>query len=350
VDFLAGHAGDHADKPFFLYLAFIAPHFPLHAPREDIDCHRGRYDAGWDALREERLKRLRAEGVVDCALSPRQPNVKPAWNLQAEALANRIGPGEAPRAVGWDELTDEQKRFQAQKMEVHAAMVHRMDREIGRVIEQLKSMGALDNTLILFVSDNGASAEQIIRGDGHDQAAAPGSRESFLCLGPGWSTAANTPFRYHKSWVHEGGVASPLIAHWPKGITARGGLRHAPGHFVDLVPTILEVTGTGAAPAWRAPDAPPLAGVSLAPALVDDVEIPRDGIFFSHIGHRALRVGDWKLVSVKDGPWELYDLKRDRSELHDLAADQPDRVADMAAQWTHRAETYHKQSGEPRVQ
>lgn len=349
IDFLAEHAREHAENPFFAYVAFIAPHFPLHAPQEDIAVYRGRYDAGWDEVRNRRLQRLRQEGVVGCDLSPRQPEVKPEWNMSPEALAARVGPGEAPRAVAWDELNEEQQRFQAQKMEIHAAMVHRMDREIGRVIAQLKAMGAYENTLILFVSDNGASAEQIIRGDGHNKAAVPGSGASYLCLGPGWSTAANTPFRYHKSWVHEGGVASPMIAHWPEGIRSRGELRRVPSHFVDLLPTILEVTGASATPAWRAVAAPPLAGVSLAPALNRDVETPRDCIFFSHIGHRALRVGDWKLVSVKDGPWELYDLRQDRSELHDLAATQPERVAAMADHWHRLAEEYRGQSGEPRV-
>ena len=222
LDFLNEHEKDHADKPFFLYVGFIAPHFPLHAPREDIDFYRGRYDAGWDQLREERLQRLRAEGLVSCELSPRQPKVKPAWNFTPAQLNEQIGPGEASNACAWDELTDEQKRFQAQKMEIHAAMIHRMDREIGRLTDKLKAMGEYDNTVILFVSDNGASAEQIIRGDGHDKSATPGTEESYLCLGPGWSTNCNTPFRYHKSWVHEGGIASPLIVHWPAGIPASG--------------------------------------------------------------------------------------------------------------------------------
>ncbi len=162
-------------------------------------------------------------GIADCGLSPRQPKTKPSWNLSPEALAKQIGSGETPRAVSWQSLTPEQKAFQARKMEVHAAMIHRLDREAGRVIDQLKEMGRWDNTVTLFVSDNGASAEQIIRGDGHDKRSVPGSGESYLCLGPGWSTAANTPFRYHKLWVHEGGIASPLIVHWPDEIHPRNG-------------------------------------------------------------------------------------------------------------------------------
>jgi arylsulfatase len=210
-------------------------------------------------------------------------------------------------------------------------------------------MGEYENTVILFVSDNGASAEQIIRGDGHDKSAPLGSEESYLCLGPGWSTAANTPFRYHKSWVHEGGISSPLIVHWPKGIKARGELRRTPGHFVDILPTLVELAGASETPAWRGEDTPSLAGKSLAPALQEDCDIPRECIFFSHIGHRAIRVGKWKLVAVKHGAWELYDLETDRSELHNLAADHPDTVRQLAALWQEKADEFFQQSGEKRI-
>ena len=348
LDFLKEHDTTHGDSPFFLYLAFIAPHFPLHAPEEDIAFYRGKYGKGWDMIRQERIKRLTEMGILGCELSPRQPETKPAWNLSAEELDSRIGPGEAAQATSWSSLSDEQKAFQATKMEIHAAMIHRMDGEIGRVVEQLKAMGEFDNTVIMFISDNGASAEQIIRGDGHDKTAAPGSGGSYLCLGPGWSTAANTPFRYHKSWVHEGGVASPLIVHWPEGIKARGELRRAPGHFVDILPTMLDVAGGSASPPWRGKDTPPLAGVSLATAFAEDCTITRESIFFHHIGHRAIRMGQWKLVAVHQGPWELYNMESDRSELHDLAAEHPDRAQQMAALWEHQSTTFLKQSGEER--
>ena len=233
-------------------------------------------------------------------------------------------------------------------LEIHAAMVHRMDREIGRVIRQLQAMGEWENTLTLFVSDNGASAEQIIRGDGHDRQAVPGSGESYLCLGPGWSTASNTPFRYHKSWVHEGGIATPWIVHWPAGIRSRGALRHTPCHLVDIVPTLLDVAGLQRDPAWRGPHRPPLAGVSLAPALRRDVEVSRECIFFRHIGHRALRMGRWKLVSVHHGRWELYDMEKDRTELHDLAAKYPARVRRMSALWERQHQAFVAQAGEVR--
>lgn len=348
LDFLKEHEKKHGNRPFFLYLAFIAPHFPLHAPEQDIAFYRGRYDEGWGKIREERMQRLSEMGILKCELSPRQPKTRPKWNLSPDELERRIGPGEAASAISWRSLTDEQNAFQATKMDIHAAMIHRMDREIGRVIEQLKAMGEFENTVIMFVSDNGASAEQIIRGDGHDKKAVPGSGGSYLCLGPGWSTAANTPFRYHKSWVHEGGVASPLIVHWPAGIKARGELRRAPGHFIDILPTMLDVAGGSAAPAWRGKDSPPLAGVSLAPAFQKDCNIERESIFFSHIGHRAIRVGKWKLVAVHHGRWELYDMESDRSELRNLAEKHPGKVRQMATLWERRSKTFMQQSGEKR--
>src|SRR5262249_8461429 len=151
--------------------------------------------------------------------------------------------GEVGHAVPWDSLTAQQKEFQPTKMALHAAMIHRMDIEIGRVMDQLKTMGAWSNTVIIFLSDNGASAEQMIRGDLHDRNAPPGAARTFLCIGPAWAGAANVPFRLHKSWVHEGGISTPLIVHWPEGIHARGELRHNPGHLIDLAPTILELAG-----------------------------------------------------------------------------------------------------------
>jgi len=165
---LKEHADRYADHPFLEYLAFTAPHFPLHALPEDIARYDGRYDAGWDAVRRARHKRMREMGLVRCDLAPLAPDVVPHWNLSAEELAKRVGPGEVPREIPWDGLTEVQKAFQARKMAIHAAMIDRMDREIDRVLDQLRAMGAYENTVILFVSDNGASAEQMIRGEGHD--------------------------------------------------------------------------------------------------------------------------------------------------------------------------------------
>jgi arylsulfatase len=246
--------------------------------------------------------------------------------------------------VGWSSLTPEQRAFQATKMAIHAAMVDRMDREIGRVLETLRNLGVFDNTLILFASDNGASAEQIIRGDGHDRAAPPGSAGSFLGLGPGWSTVANTPFRRHKSWTHEGGIATPLIAHWPAGIAARGDLRRAPGHLVDIAPTLLEVTGVTSPAAWNGEPRPELPGMSLVSAFASDVIPERNALYFKHNDNRALRVGDWKIVaSGPDAPWELYNLREDRTERNDLAGRFPGKVKELAELWSRRDAEYARQ-------
>jgi arylsulfatase len=235
-------------------------------------------------------------------------------------------------------LTDEQRRFQATKMAIHAAMIDRMDCEIGRLLEQLKQMGALENTLIFFASDNGASAEIMVRNGGHDPSAPPGSAASYLCLGPGFSSAANTPFRRHKTWVHEGGISTPLLVHWPAGIAARGELRKTPAHVIDVVPTILEVAGITKPSAWNGEPTPPSPGRSLVRAFAKDVVVQRDSLWWLHDGNRAIRVGDWKLVAAKGDPWELYDLRTDRAESQNLASAQPEKAAELEALWNRQVE------------
>lgn len=343
IKYLKQHAFEHGDQPFFLYLAFTSPHFPLQAPAGDIAKYKGRYDQGWDAIRLERWKRMRELGIVDCALSDRDPKTIPAWNLSEAELQRRIGPGEVGYAVAWDTLTPQQKAFQSAKMSVHAAMVDRMDQEIGRVLAQLDAMGARDNTLVLFMSDNGASPEQIIRGDGEDPSAPSGSPKTFLGIGPGWSTACNTPLRLHKSWVHEGGISTPLIASWPKGIPARGELRRNPGHLIDLAPTILELAG-GQWPAARGNvKVPPPPGKSLVPVFTKDNTVSHDFLWWFHENHRAVRVGNWKVVSLgKDSPWELYDLRTDRCEMNDLAASHPDKVRQLSALWRQKMDQFRE--------
>jgi len=338
IECLQDHAANHAAKPFFHYLAFIAPHFPLHALPEDIERYRDRYLDGWDKMREARFARQQEMGLVTTTLSELEPVVGPPYAFPA-AIA-KLGPGEINRPLPWSELTDEQRRFQATKMAIHAAMVDRMDREIGRVIAQLKAMDAFDNTLILFASDNGASAEIMVRDGGHDPAAPPGSAASYLCLGPGFSSACNTPFRRHKTWTHEGGCATPLIAHWPAGIAARGELRHTPGHVIDFVPTVLEIAGIEKPQAWDGEPIPAAPGRSLVPAFAKDVPIARDSLWWLHEGHRAIRVGDWKLVAAKDTDWELYDLRTDRAEQRDLAAQMPAKVRELAALWQEQTDEF----------
>lgn len=346
IDFLKEHAEKSAGRPFLMYLAFIVPHFPLHAPQEDIARYRGKYDVGWDSVRDQRWGRMREMGLVNCALSRRDPETIPGWNMSDAALREEIGPGEIGHALSWRELTDPQRALQATKMAIHAAMIDRMDQEIGRVLEQIKAMGAAEETVTFFVSDNGASAEIINRGDRHDPTASPGSAKSYLCLGPGWSTAANTPFRLHKHWNHEGGIASPLIVHWPKGISSRGELRHNPGHFIDILPTIADIAGASVAGPWNGKDVPPLPGKSLVPAFAKDGTVPRDYLYFHHQDNRAIRVGDWKLVAKgNDGPWELYDLSNDRCESNDLAAKNPDKVKELTALWRQREDEFRALAG-----
>jgi arylsulfatase len=344
IDCLKDHAAHHPGKPFFHYIPFIAPHFPLHALPEDIARYRDRYLAGWDAMREARFERQKVMGLVTTALPPLEREVGPPYAFP-EALA-KLGPGEVNRPVPWAELNDVQRRFQATKMAIHAAMIDRMDREIGRVLDQLRAMGALDNTLILVASDNGASAEIMVRHGGHDPQADPGSAASYLCLGPGFSSACNTPFRRHKTWVHEGGISSPLIVHWPAGFTARNQLRHAPAHVIDIVPTVLAAAGVEKPDRWGGEPIPAAPGRSLVPAFERDEPIARDSLWWLHEGNRALRVGDWKLVAAKGDPWALYDLKTDRAEQHDLASRMPDKVRELAARWQGQTEAFAEQAGQ----
>jgi arylsulfatase len=331
VQRLEDHARHHADQPFFQYVAFIAPHFPLHALPEDIARYRDNYLDGWDAMRNRRYARQQSMGLVNTPLSAIEPDVGPPYDFP-DALA-KLGPGEVNRPLPWSELTAQQRRFQATKMAIHAAMVDRMDREIGRLLDQLKAMGAYDNSIIFFASDNGASAEIMVRDGGHDPAAPPGSAASYLCLGPGFSSACNTPFRRHKVWVHEGGISAPLVVHWPAGIAARGELRHTPAHVIDLVPTILDILGVEKPTDWDGEPIPPAPGRSLVPALAQDVTIQRDSLWWLHEGHRAIRVGDWKLVAARDEPWELYDMRTDRAESRNLAKELPQKVAQLGSRW-----------------
>jgi arylsulfatase A-like enzyme len=328
---LREHASQHAGKPFFSYVAFTSPHFPLHAPQEVVAKYKQRYRAGWDALRQARQQRLVERGIVTARLSALERDLGPPYDFPA--AISQLGAGEVNRPLPWSELTAEQQEFQATKMAIHAAMVEMMDRAVGKIIAELEAMNALDDTLILTLSDNGGSAEIMIRGKGHDPALPPGSSGTYLCLGPGFSSLANTPFRRHKTWVHEGGIATSWIAHWPKGISSRSGLRTQPVHVIDVAPTILELAGV--APTSGSGDRPPpMQGRSFAACLTNPVAAPpHETLWWCHDGHRAVRVGDWKLVAAKNEPWELYDLARDRTEMVNLATGQPTRVAALEQAW-----------------
>lgn len=307
-------------QPFFLYLAHCAPHFPLMAPEPDIERHRGRYRAGWDALREARHRRQIDMGLVDAAwpLTPRAES-SPAWE---------------------DVPADKRERFD-HMMAIYAAMIERIDRSVGTVVAHLRDRGVLENTLILFLSDNGGNAES--GPDGRYEGDRPGDPHSNVFLGQNWATLNNTPFRKWKHHVHEGGTATPLIAHWPAGIPAarRGALEHQPGHVIDVMATVLDVAGAAYPPTRDGHAVEPPEGVSLGPAFAGGRLERTAPIFFNHEDNRAVRDGAWKLVAPKGRPWELYDMVADRSEMHDVAAEHPERVRTMAEQYRAWARRTH---------
>lgn len=333
---LQHHHQHHADQPFFHYLAFAAPHFPLHALPEDIAHYRSTYDVGWDRIRRQRFERMRSLGLLDgpSFLEPSavERDLGPPYHFP-DALET-LGPNEVNRPLPWASLTADQKAFQSSKMAIHAAMIHRMDIEIGRVLAQIESMGQRDRTLVVFLSDNGASAEIMVRDDGHDPQASMGSAATYLCLGPGWSTTCNTPYRRHKTWTHEGGISTPLILSWPDGIEDSNSIRRGVGHVIDIVPTILELAGIDA----NAIE-PPIPGRSLMP-IVRNVEQKTDRrdertLWWFHDGHRAVldETTRWKAVAAEGEPWELYDLSIDRIESNDLAHQHPDRLRSLVSAW-----------------
>jgi len=301
-----------AGKPFFLYVAYNAPHFPLQAPDEDIARWRGQYKVGWDKLREARYQRQLGLGLIDQAwpLSPRLPAV-PAW----------------------DSLTPEQQDRYDHIMAIYAAVVEHMDRAVGALIDGLRQRGELDNTLVLFLSDNGGNAESGVPGrlDG----AHPGDAHSEVFVGQCWATLNNTPFVRYKHYTDEGGIATPLIVHWPNGIPrARNGkLEPQPGHVIDIMPTCLDVAGAEYPPAFNGKPLTPLQGVSLRPAFAGQPLARPQPIFWEHEGNRAILDGQWKLVALSDQPWRLYDVIKDRTEQRDLAAAEPERARALAAKW-----------------
>ncbi len=309
--------GDPA-KPFFQYIAFNAPHFPLMAPADEIAKFRGKYKIGWDRLRELRHAKQRKLGVVDeaWALSPR------------------------PAAVeAWDDLSPaEQDRFD-HIMAIYAAVVAHIDRSVGRFVDALRERRLLDDTLIFFLSDNGANAES--GPNGRLEGKEPGATQSVVFEGQSWATLSNTPLRRYKHYNHEGGIATPLIVHWPQRIKTPGELRKQPGHVVDIMATCVDVAGATFPAEFRGHPILPMEGKSLVPAL-DDKPIERDAIYWEHEGNAAIRVGDWKLVRLgRGGPWELYDLKADRTELHDLARAKPQLARELAAKWDAWAQRAH---------
>jgi arylsulfatase len=355
VQFLREHHQQHSGSPFFLYTAFISPHFPLQAPQKTIDKYRNQYLDGWNQLKKERYQRQKELGFDLGENSPFEYLVTAPWSWPEKYLKDTI-PGELRYAKPWDQLTKKEKHLHATKMAIHAAMVDHIDRAVGRILDQLRAMDQNQNTLIIFLSDNGASAEQIIRGDGHNKNVPLGATGSYLCLGPGFSTASNTPFRRHKFWTHEGGIATPMIAYWPNGIKAEGEFRHTAGHVIDFVPTFLDLAGVDALMKRDGYQAPEMPGRSLVPVFEKDRDWNRE-IYFSHGGNKALRQGKWKAVisSDIDGRWQLYNMQKDRTELNNLAdkfyrfgdpswkESMQERLEKMKARWKELNELYQEQ-------
>ncbi len=301
-----------AKQPFFLYVAHNAPHFPLQAPPEDIARWRGKFKAGWDKLRQARYDRQIQMGLIDKSwpLSPRPDNV-PAW----------------------DSLSPEQQDRYDHIMAIYAAVVERMDRAVGTLMDGLKARGVLDNTLVLFMSDNGGNAEAGVPGrlEGDN----PGDAQSTVFVGECWATLNNTPFVRYKHYTDEGGIATPLIAHWPSGIaqSRNGKFEAQPGHLVDIMTTCLDVAGATYPREHNGNKLTPLEGVTLRPAFAGESVNRKNPIFWEHEGNRAVLDGRWKLVALENQPWRLYDVIADRTEQNNLAAAQPERAKALAAAW-----------------
>lgn len=360
VRFISEHAKESGDKPFFMYVAYTAAHWPMHAKEADMAKYRGRYAAGYDAVRETRLKKARGLGVVE-----------EGWAV-------------SPQAGGkWEAVKD--RAYEERCMEVYAAMVDCMDQGIGRIVAELKKQGRYENTLIFYMQDNGGCAELIGRGKGgggrnrkgsntdaalgpvleraetptlpplateylqpdmipkqtrdgypmrQGYGVLPGGADTYCSYGEAWANVSNTPFREYKHWVHEGGISTPLIAHWPTGIAKPGGLVKEPSHLIDIMTTVVEVSGAPYPQELQGTAITPMEGVSLKAVFSGGKLNRSQPIFWEHEGNRAVRQGKWKLVAKGPrGKWELYDMEADRTELRDLAVQQPALVTDMATKW-----------------
>lgn len=346
VRYINEHEQGNDEKPFFLYMAYTAAHWPMHALEKDIAKYKGRFDAGYDELRRERLERVRQLGLIDAD-----------WKM----------------TEGTDDWSKVQNRaWELRCMEVYAAMIDNMDQGIGRVIATLEKNGELDNTLILFMQDNGGCAEPLGRNPKQRQTRAdkptlapmaadelqfkmipsqsrdgypvlqgpgvmPGPADTYIAYGRGWANVSNTPFREFKHWVHEGGIATPLIAHWPAGIEETNALRDEPTHLIDIMATCVDVAKADYPQRKNGQDLHALEGLSLQPVFAGK-SLDREAIYWEHEGNRAIRVGDWKLVSKFNQDWELYNMQADRTETNNLAEQYPDRVAELSAQWQTWAE------------
>ncbi len=299
------------DKPFFLYLAYNSPHWPLHAKEKDIAKYKGVYDTGYQAIRQARYKRMLDKKMIHPATTPLFPEKIPKW----------------------ESLSQKERSLESARMEIHAAMVDNLDQNIGRVIAQLKQTGKLENTLICFFVDNGASHERDKRAFKNYQPTGnekQGSVMSYECIGNNWARVANAPFAKHKITSHEGGVCTPMIAHWPTGIKAKGVHIDTPAHLVDFMSTVLELSGGSYPTTFKGGGAKPVDGVSLIPTFsgktVTERKVP---IGYDFGLGRGVRVGEWKLVRYQKRPWELYDMSTTRTETVNLAHRMPEKVKEL---------------------
>ena len=359
VKYLEQYKSESEGKPFFMYVSYTAAHWPLHAPDDEIEHYKGKYDQGFDAIRQKRVERLKKMGLI---------NKK--WEI-TKAVAR------------WDTLSN--KAWHARNMEVYAAMITRMDKGIGKIIKKLELTSELENTLVIFLQDNGAAAEELewvknrealdtlstvplyqamekdeIQNDmvpnqnrnGYpvimqSKKVLSGSDETYNAYGPTWANTSNTPFRKFKHWVNEGGISSPLIVQWPSRINAKDGIRHQLSHLIDIMATCVDVAGATYPLEYKGNVIMPMEGKSLLPVFLNNEKINRDAIFFEHEGNRAVRQQKWKLVSkAQDQPqyyikidslpidqWELFDMEKDRTETTDLAWQNPEIVRELSNKW-----------------
>ena len=359
--FLKQHKEKMGDKPFFMYVAFTAAHWPMQVPEEELARYRGKFDEGWDVIRQRKYEEMVRRGII-----------RPEWALS-----------EDPSVKPWEEVKN--KPFEARCMEVYAAIVSTMDRNVGRIVNQLRENGQLDNTVIIYLQDNGGCAEPMSRSKAAFQVKVPegervapmapdelqtqlipyrtrdgrpmwqgevmpGGADTYVAYGKPWAWVSDTPFREYKHWVHEGGISTPLIINWPAGIAARGEKREYPGQLMDIMATCLELSGAKYPETYNGNTIYPCEGRSLVPTFAADDPDSERYLYWEHEGNRAIRSGRWKLVykaapnASRDIPlsaWELYDMKTDRTETKNLAAQYPERVAQMAAKWEEFAQRCH---------
>jgi arylsulfatase len=369
TDALTDHALDFlgdarkTKQPWFLYVAYQSPHFPVQSRADDAAPYANTYNKGWDRLREERLVRMKKLGAVakNTPLTPRSSIHRPDV---ARRLGSMTADGNNP---AWDALDAERRADLAGRMKAYAGMASGMDRNIGRLIADLKRNGELENTLILFLSDNGACAEwepfgvdltkpaNVTAGAGINMGtpnmpnilhrgeglATMGGAETLFSYGSAWANLSNTPWRMYKHYSHEGGISSPLIVHWPAQVKTRGAWRTQPGHVIDVMATLVDIAGAQYPSERKGVAVLMMEGASLRPAFANQPLARKAPLFFEHDGSRAVRAGKWKLVSKRGGEWELYDTKADRTELDNLAARHTDRVRELAARWDEWAQRTH---------